>query len=229
MSESTLYEKHEFENGIVEIHFDSDTCNPRKEFDHVGKMICWHRNYQLGDKHKHHDTDDLLWDLATDIHPDFPSRENVEWGDSVWRDRAWAIVNKHFVILPLYLYDHSGITMSTGAFSCPWDSGHVGWTYLRLEKARKDLFLSKEQPTPVEVRQHALEALESEVEEYDQYLTGQVFGFITYALGLDGEKDEELDSCWGFYGEKAALEAGKESLPTLDVNREFDLAEAALV
>ena len=27
------------------------------------------------------------------------------------------------VILPLYLYDHSGITMNTTGFSCPWDSG----------------------------------------------------------------------------------------------------------
>jgi len=34
-----------------------------------------------------------------------------------------------YVILPLYLYDHGGITMSTGAFSCPWDSGQVGWIY----------------------------------------------------------------------------------------------------
>ena len=29
------------------------------------------------------------------------------------------------VILPLYLYDHSGITMNTCGFSCPWDSGQV--------------------------------------------------------------------------------------------------------
>ena len=33
------------------------------------------------------------------------------------------------VILPLYLYDHSGITMNTCGFSCPWDSGQVGWIY----------------------------------------------------------------------------------------------------
>ena len=40
-----------------------------------------------------------------------------------------------YVILPLYLYDHSGITISTGPFSCPWDSGQVGWI-----KAPKDTF-----------------------------------------------------------------------------------------
>jgi hypothetical protein len=33
------------------------------------------------------------------------------------------------VILPLYLYDHGGITISCSPFSCPWDSGQVGWIY----------------------------------------------------------------------------------------------------
>ena len=39
-----------------------------------------------------------------------------------------------YVILPLYLYDHSGITMSTSVFSCPWDSGQVGWIYAEKKK-----------------------------------------------------------------------------------------------
>jgi len=39
-----------------------------------------------------------------------------------------------YIILPLYLYDHSGITMSTGPFSCPWDSGQVGWIYAPKQK-----------------------------------------------------------------------------------------------
>ena len=28
-----------------------------------------------------------------------------------------------------FIYDHSGITMNTTGFSCPWDSGQVGWIY----------------------------------------------------------------------------------------------------
>jgi hypothetical protein len=39
-----------------------------------------------------------------------------------------------YVILPLYLYDHGGITMSIGPFSCPWDSGQVGWIYAPKQK-----------------------------------------------------------------------------------------------
>ena len=35
--------------------------------------------------------------------------------------------------------------------------------------------------------------LQAEVEGYDQYLTGDVYGFILEGGGQD-------DSCWGFYG-----------------------------
>ena len=33
-------------------------------------------------------------------------------------------------ILPLYLYDHSGLTMSTNDFGDRWDSGCVGFIYM---------------------------------------------------------------------------------------------------
>ena len=77
------------------------------------------------------------------------------------------------VILPLYLYDHSGITMNTTGFSCPWDSGKV--TPETVEKARQ--------------------VLEGEVKSYDYFLTGQCYGFQLF------REDVEVDSCWGFLGE----------------------------
>lgn len=47
-------------------------------------------------------------------------------------------------ILPLYLYDHSGISMSTSTYHgraphADWDSGCVGFIYLDKETATKDL------------------------------------------------------------------------------------------
>ena len=43
-------------------------------------------------------------------------------------------INADYILLPLYLYDHSGITMNTTGFSCSWDSGQVGFIY--ASKAR---------------------------------------------------------------------------------------------
>ena len=37
--------------------------------------------------------------------------------------------------LPIYLYDHSGITINTSGFSCPWDSGMVGMIYMTKQTA----------------------------------------------------------------------------------------------
>jgi hypothetical protein len=96
------------------------------------------------------------------------------------------LLSDYVVILPLYLYDHSGITMNTAGFSCPWDSGQVGWIYTTYDDVRKEY-------GSLDVVK-AENLLKSEVESYDCYLTGQCYGFKLY------ENDNEIDSCWGFLG-----------------------------
>ena len=47
------------------------------------------------------------------------------------------------------------------------------------------------------------EYLKNEVEIYDQYLTGDVYGFDLVKVSTcdEGhEHEESIDSCWGFYG-----------------------------
>ena len=107
------------------------------------------------------------------------------------------------VILPLYLYDHSGITMNTCGFSCPWDSGQVGWIY--ADKAMIEQEHGKITP---EILEKVRQTLEAEVKEYDYYLTNQCYGFQLF------KEDVEVDSCWGFLGEiRDVQDAVKEYLP----------------
>jgi hypothetical protein len=94
------------------------------------------------------------------------------------------------VIMPLFLYDHSGITMSCSPFSCPWDSGQVGWIYADAGMIKENYG----EVTP-ETIERARSLLESEVKEYDYYLTGQCYGFKLF------KGDAETESCWGFLGE----------------------------
>ena len=84
--------------------------------------------------------------------------------------------------LPIYAYDHGGMTISTKPFGCPWDSGLAGVIYVRKDHPDFDTEAA------------ASVLLGTEVRLLDQWLTGQVYGFIMY------EGDEETDSCWGFYG-----------------------------
>lgn len=102
---------------------------------------------------------------------------------------------KDIIILPLYLYDHSGLAMSTGSFvgravHAEWDSGQIGYIYADHE----DILNSFGQVTPETIRQ-ARECLEGEVESYDAYLRGDCWGYRLYMNG------QETDSCWGFLGD----------------------------
>lgn len=150
----------------IEIHIDEHPESPR-EWDNLGSMICWHRNYSLGDS-EHPEK----WETPADF---------IKWAT---RNRV--------AYLPLYLYDHSGITMNTTGFSCPWDSGQVGYIYVTTEKMREEYNCKA---VSKKLRERVLGYLKNEVETYDQYLTGSVYGYI-----IKDEKDEEIDSCWGFYG-----------------------------
>lgn len=127
------------------------------------------------------------WDnLGTIIH--WHKRYNL--GDISVNREEIAEYLKDSVYLPVYLYDHSGITISTGRFSCPWDSGLVGFIFVKREKILENY--GKKRLTK-SLRKRVLEILEGEIEIFDQYLTGDVYGYIIEGDGID-------ESCWGFYG-----------------------------
>jgi hypothetical protein len=108
--------------------------------------------------------------------------------------------DNRLIYLPLNLLDHSGISMSTGRFSCPWDSGQVGWIFCTGATAVKEWGKTRLTKKAVESARRYLEA---EVETYDQYLTGQVYGFTIYehVEGYSPEDGEQIDSCWGFFSD----------------------------
>ena len=105
------------------------------------------------------------------------------------------IANDNLVMLPLYLYDHSGLSMSCVDFGAPWDSGQVGiiWTTLDRVKAARPGKQKKEEWIRL-----AKQDMTAEVKLYDKYLQGEVYGYIEEKQTEDG-RWEECDSCWGFY------------------------------
>jgi len=164
----------QFSDGCtLEIYFDEDPESPR-EWDNLGTMICFHTRYDLGDKHDYKSRDYNGWD---------------EIENQIKQD------NPECFIRPLYLMDHSGLSISMGPFGCPWDSGQVGFIFITKEivvsQLRGDVF-------------RAEEVLSAEVEAYNQYLVGDIYGFILRDKPCNkcgcNTKSEVLDSCWGFYG-----------------------------
>ena len=166
-------------NRILVINADDYPENPRS-WDNLGTMACFHNRYNLGDNNIPFSSDEF---------------------DS-WKEMEDYIINKldAAVVLPMYMYDHSGITINTTGFSCPWDSGQIGFIYVTKEKLRKDYNVKR---ITKDLLDKATRCLLSEVATYDQYVTGDVYRFeILKQEVCDKEctHEEVEDSCSGFYG-----------------------------
>lgn len=164
-------ESFETDGKTVRIMVDESPESPR-EWDNLGVMVCFHRRYSLGDKdHGVRDSDFNGWN---------------EMEAHLRKEKDAAI------ILPLYLYDHSGITMSTAPFSCPWDSGRVGLVYVTKAKLREEYGVKR---IGAATLRKAAKVLEAEVKTYDEFIRGEVYGYV-----VEDEGGNVLDSCWGFFG-----------------------------
>jgi len=171
--------------------------SPREGWN-LGTMACFHKRYRLGDDHS------------------LSIEEVQKIADS-----------KNYISLPVYMYDHSGITINTTGFSCPWDSGQLGIIFVSKEKVREDYGVKRISSS---LYKRIEGYLKGEVDTYDQYLRGDVYGYV-----IEDEDGKEIDSCWGFYGqdecEKEAnsmlewhinnnplqLELFKDSTPTVEI------------
>jgi hypothetical protein len=152
-----------------------------RDYDNVGTIVAGHRRYGLGD------------DGAPEI--DWSDFDGWEAIDRHLRDECGAVA-----VLPIYMYDHSGITLSTEPFSCPWDSGRVGAIYATAEAVEAIL---GEDATEDAI----LKALRGEVADYSQYVCGDIWCFV-----IEDGYGNVIDSCCGFFSEEDATEQGNAAL-----------------
>ena len=198
--------------------------NPREAWDNLCTMVCFHNRYNLGDV-QGDDPVETLEDILCENDVTFESDHYHLKTNEDHMDYLFEKLDKIAFSLPLYLYDHSGITMNTGGFSCPWDSGQVGFIYVTKEAVRKEWKVKRISP---KLRKQIYRNLKSEVETYDQYLTGDVYGFI--CEDPEGYVDE--DSCWGFYGYKDCLDEARSIATWMHkekIKAKIDLGKASLL
>jgi hypothetical protein len=163
----------------IKIYHDPDAESPR-EWSNLGTLICWHRRYRLGDSHSFDSPEAFLRDLA-----------GISEQRDLSMDRLQERAERNAILLPVFLYDNSGLAMNTIGFHCPWDSGQVGYIYVTLEAVRKEFGVKRVTKAR---REKAEDILRGEIVSYDAYLGGRVYGYVIEHNG------EELDACWGFFG-----------------------------
>lgn len=125
--------------------------NPRED-DNITGMALFHKRYRLGDLGHGYQSADYQG----------------------WAQMAEAIRNKERPALmkPVYMYDHSGLTISTTPFGCPWDSGQIGFCWITREKAKAELGIRR-----MTIRNNLKldRTLEAEIKQYDEFLGGNVY------------------------------------------------------
>jgi hypothetical protein len=183
----------------VDIEQDTDPEGSR-EWDNLGTMACWHNSYKLGDEQPSEDAAEYIRGLVCDSIDD----TGIDYDDDDADDQYDALIRKQFdkdyYTLPLILYDHSGISMSTSRgwpYNCPWDAGQVGFIYVSKEKLKAE-GLADRDPYAI---------LKQEVTTYDQYLSGDVYSYT-----ITDPDDGTVDGCCGFYGSDYVKEQAIEAL-----------------
>lgn len=150
----------------LEIHRDEFAESPR-EWDNICKMICFHTCYNIGDKH------------------------DIDHGAyNSWEELQEENFDTDAIIVPIYAYTKGGINLATHPFMCRWDSGRVGFAVI----TKQEIIDSYGEDSPAN-RARAKRCIESELKTYNDYLSGECYGFI-----LKDKDGEEIDSCFGFYG-----------------------------
>ena len=166
------------------LEHDPDTESPR-DWDNLGTMLCYHRRYTLGD---------------------------IKESKEISSERAAEIYeSEDFISLPVFMYEHSGIALSTGRgypFNDPWDSGQLGIIFVSKAKVRHEYSCKR---ITAKIRQRVIDCLISEVETYSAYVSGDTWYFV-----IEDENGEVLDSCGGFIGYDYAEESAKEALAYLE-------------
>lgn len=215
---------------------DQQICDPR-DMTNLGVMFCDYRGYNLGDNPGDSDYDPrertitcqrcdgsgwCTWEALTDEEmtklleagisadedgeiacPSCEGSGEIEVGMVQWLKQEF----DSRVILPLFIYDHSGLTMSAGENmgsidprgrnpfdTAAWDTSMVGFIF-DTKGTREECGCEDFSDEKIE------EGLRAEVESYDMYLRGECFYYV-----IEDEDGNELDSCAGFLGDEYVRE-----------------------
>ena len=212
----------------LSFHQDNDSEDPR-HWDPPATMLCWSKRYSLGDKHNYDTINDALYSLCEQYGLDAETICKFQDGDKSPKQRDQRIMDElkeHVCIKFIYMFDHSGITISVDDFRDAWDSGVVGIIYMDKQTTLDNFPNADEVSWYMIAEQH----LRDEVNEYDQWINGDIYGYCLEKLvkceHCNHEVEEHIDSMGGFYGNDILTNGMLEYLPEDIVNKLMEVLNA---
>jgi hypothetical protein len=163
-----------------------DNIESPRTWDNVGIIAYKHRQYNIGEEKIDIDPIDWLESIL------------VEEQEGIYTNERLAELEEKFfstfIALPVYMRDHSGISLSTTSFNDRWDSGKVGYIYTTLDKV-KEIGRGEEWLNGRTLEEATKDVLEGEIKTFNQWLEGDVYGYI-----IESEEGDIEDACGGYYG-----------------------------
>jgi hypothetical protein len=198
----TVLTKEFGENKRVRVCSDYDGCDDPRSWDNVAHFICRHGRYKLGDNDN---IEGELQKLADKFKVDIEGLNFLQ---------VIKALNDYCVIKPISMYEHSGCTVFFGAPTDPWDSGYIGFGYVTFEDIDGPNCGRNAKDYP-DWRDQAEEIMDGEMDTYDRYVRGEVYGYFVEEYDADEGEWNETGSCWGFYmePEEVANEAIADNTP----------------
>jgi hypothetical protein len=177
--------KEQYKNCLIKIIQDDSSQSPDDWGNEDIFLVAYHRDFEVK-------RDNVITkDIAIAV-------RNKEYDGY---EESCKDIEKRFYIFGLEAYIHSGISLSLsyeGSYpDRQWDVSQIGLVLVAKKEAKN--------------RQKAKELALNLIKEWNNYLSGNVYGFTTE----DEENGIDIDSCWGFYGDyenSDVLNQAKESI-----------------
>ncbi len=212
MQHENVIHEEDYKHYHIQIVLDTDLMESPREWENVGTMACWNRNYTLGDEQPKCSPVEHMRSLLSDNCDQsieqsaqfiqwMKEEDHEEYGvyefiDELPDSLVFEYFQENYFVLGIYAYQHGGITIRSSGFSDPFDSGQVGFIYVNRDNAMLEFKDDKDK---------IIACLESEIKTYDDYLTGNVFGYSVYKESDEEdhkyEDDDSIESVWGLYPE----------------------------
>ncbi len=186
---------------ILKISHDESAESPR-DWDNLGTIAYKHKRYVLGDESI---SDPIEWleDILKIDNANVYNNQRLEELEKMFFEK--------FIALPVYIYEHSSVAISTTPFSCPWDSGKVGYIYISKDDTRVEYSCKR---ITKKIRDNVLSVFQAEIETLSLYAQGEVYYFTLY-----DDNGNVIDSCGGFFGSDYKTNGILDYLPSgVDIN-----------
>lgn len=191
--------------GRLTMTLDDFADSPR-EWDNVATIVSRAGNWDISDKGWKMNACEFAEFLHKKLDKKCPEIKGLEDIDHIVNCGS---AKNYIVCKPVYMYEHSGQTISLSPFGCPWDSGCCGYIFVFKDKILKEFPDTNNDNW----RDKAEEVIKSEIDIYDDYIQGNVYCYCLEEGHTVEHKDlitnetwtsteyEVVDSCCGFYGD----------------------------